>query len=393
MRQVVIAGAVRTPIGNLNGVLSSQSATALGSRVIQEALRRARVPLDAVDEVILGNVLSAGLGQAPARQAAKGAGLSETVSATTINKVCGSGLKAVMMACQAIQAGDAEVVVAGGMESMTRAPYILDKARSGYQWGNGEILDSIMKDGLVDAYGNLSMGACAELCAGKYQFSREAQDDFAVQSYVRALDAQRQGWFQDEIAEVEIPGKPNPVRVREDERLKRFDEAKLRRLPPAFQQDGGTITAGNASGMNDGAAAMVILSQEKAEALGVTPQARILGYTQKGIAHEWFTIAPIQAISALLSKLRLEARQVDLYEVNEAFAVVPLAAIKDLGLNPERVNIHGGAVALGHPLGATGARLLTTLLYALKRTGKKVGIASPCIGGGEAVAVAVEAIN
>ncbi|HEV8620938.1 MAG TPA: thiolase family protein [Nitrospiraceae bacterium] len=392
MRQVVIAGAVRTPIGNLNGVLNTVSATSLGSCVIREALRRANVPPEVVDEVIMGNVLTAGVGQAPARQAAKGAGLSDSVSATTINKVCGSGLKAVMLACQAIQAGDAEVVVAGGMESMSRAPYLLEKARSGYQVGHGELVDSMIKDGLWDVYGNLSMGACAELCAAKYQFSRELQDDFAVQSYTRALKAQQEGWFREEIVEVEVPGKPKPLQVRDDERLTRFDEPKLRRLPPAFQKD-GTVTAGNASGMNDGAAAMVVLSEERADSLGIKPQARIVGYTQKAVAPEWFTIAPIQAITALLSKLKLDARQIDLYEVNEAFAVVTMAALKELRLDPDRVNIHGGAVALGHPIGGSGARILTTLLYALKRTGGKRGIASPCIGGGESVAVAVELVD
>jgi acetyl-CoA C-acetyltransferase len=345
-----------------------------------------------VDEVIMGNVLTAGVGQAPARQAAKGAGLPDTVNATTINKVCGSGLKAVMLACQAIQAGDADVVVAGGMESMSRAPYILERARSGYQVGHGELIDSMIKDGLWDAYGNVSMGACAELCASKYQFSREEQDTFSVQSYTRALKARQEGWFRDEIIEVEVPGKPKPLVIRDDERLARFDEAKMRRLSPAFKPD-GTVTAGNASGMNDGAAALVVLSEERAESLNITPIARIVGYTQKAVAPEWFTIAPIQAISALLSKLKCDVDRIDLYEVNEAFAVVTMAAMKELKLNPDRVNIHGGAVALGHPIGASGARILTTLLYALKRTGGKRGIASPCIGGGESVAVAVELLT
>jgi acetyl-CoA C-acetyltransferase len=392
MRQVVIAGAVRTPIGNLNGVLGPLSATALGSYVIREALRRAHVPSEVVDEVIMGNVLTAGVGQAPARQAAKGAGLGDTVNAATINKVCGSGLKAVMMACQAIQSGEADVIVAGGMESMSRAPYLLEKARSGYQVGHGELIDSMIKDGLWDAYGNASMGSCAELCAAKYQFSREEQDDFSVRSYTRALQAQKEGWFRDEIIEVEVPAKPKPVIVREDERLARFDEAKMRKIPPAFKAD-GTITAGNASGMNDGAAAMVVLSEERAKSLKITPMARILGFTQKAVAPEWFTIAPIQAISALLNKLRTDVDHIDLFEVNEAFAVVTMAALKELRLDPEKVNIHGGAVALGHPIGASGARILTTLLHALRRTGGKRGIASPCIGGGESVALAVELLT
>lgn len=392
MRQVVIAGAVRTPIGNLNGSLSTLSATALGSCVIRESLRRARVHPEAVDEVIMGNVLSAGLGQAPARQAAKGAGLGDTVCATTVNKVCGSGLKAVMMAYQAIQSGDADVIVAGGMESMSRAPYILEKARSGYQVGHGAVIDSIIKDGLWDPYGDLSMGACGELCAVKYQFTREDQDDFAVESYRRALKAQQEGWFQNEIVEVEIPTTPQPRSIRNDERLARFNEAKLRKLRPAFKRD-GTITAGNASGMNDGASAMVVLSEERAESMDIVPMARILGFTQKGVSPEWFTIAPIQAVSALLNKLKVHADQIDLYEINEAFATVPMAAMKELRLGSEQLNIHGGAVALGHPIGATGARMLTTLLHALKRTGGKRGIASPCIGGGEAVALAVELLD
>ncbi|HKU52716.1 MAG TPA: acetyl-CoA C-acyltransferase [Nitrospira sp.] len=392
MKQMVIAGAVRTPIGNLNGALSSVRTPTLGSYVIREAIHRANIDPAVVDEVIMGNVLSAGLGQAPARQAARVAGLSDTVNATTINKVCGSGLKAVMLACQAIQAGDADVVVAGGMENMSQAPYLLEKARSGYQVGHAELIDSMIKDGLWDVPQDLSMGACGELCASKYQFSREQQDDFAVQSYTRALKAQREGWFRDEIVEVEVPGKPQAMQFRDDERLSRFDEPKLRRLQPAFQKD-GTITPGNASGMNDGAAAMVVLSEERAESLGVKPLARIIGYTQKALAPEWFTIAPVQAISALLYKLKLDARHIDLYEINEAFSVVPMAAIQDLGLNPDRVNIHGGSVALGHPIGSSGARILTTLLYALQRTGRKRGIASPCIGGGESVALAVEVMD
>ncbi len=360
--------------------------------MIREALRRANIRPEVVDEVIMGNVLSAGLGQAPARQAAHGGGLPDSVNATTINKVCGSGLKAVMMACQAIQAGDAEVVVAGGMESMSQAPYLLEKARTGYQVGHGELVDSMIKDGLWDSYGHLSMGACGELCAEKYGFSRNAQDAYAVGSYTKALKAQQEGWFRDEIVAVEVPGKWGPQQVSEDERPGRFDEQKMRRLPPAFKEK-GTITAGNASGVNDGATAMVVLSAEKAEALGVRPMAKILGYAQKAVAPEWFTVAPIQAIAALLQTLGRTVDQIDLYEINEAFAVVPMAAIKDLGLDPERVNIHGGAIALGHPLGDSGARVLTTLIYALKRTGKQTGIASLCIGGGESVAIAVESLS
>ncbi|HEY3198847.1 MAG TPA: thiolase family protein [Nitrospirales bacterium] len=389
MQESFIASAVRTPIGNLNGALSSVSATELGSCVIKEAVRRAAIEPRKIDEVLVGNVLSGGLGQAPGRQAALGAGLPDSVDATTINKVCGSGLKAVMMATEAIRSGSAQVVVAAGMENMSRAPYLLNKARSGYQMGHGELIDSIIKDGLWDPYGNAHMGSYAEICAAKYEFSRDAQDDFAVSSYAKALKAQKEGWFADEIVPVEIPTKSQPQLVLVDERPKRFDEGKLRKLAPAFQE-GGTITAGNASGVNDGASAMVIVAEDRLRPLNVTPMARILGFSQKALAPEWFTIAPIDAIQTLLRKLKLEADQIDLYEINEAFAVVTMAAIKELRLDPERVNVHGGAVALGHPIGASGARILTTLIYALQRTGGKRGIASLCIGGGGAVALAVE---
>ena len=389
MQESFIAGAVRTPIGNLNGVPSSLSATELGGCVIQEAVRRTAIEPRKIDEVIMGNVLSAGLGQAPGRQAAKGAGLPDSVDATTINKLCGSGLKAVMIAADAIRSGSAQVVVAAGMESMSGAPYLLNKARSGYQVGHGELVDTIIKDGLWDAYGDVHMGSYAELCAAKYEFSREAQDDFAVRSYTKALMAQEQGWFREEIVPVEIPSKSEQGRVLQDERLKRFNEPKLRKLAPAFEP-GGTITAGNASGINDGAAAMVIVAEDRIRPLDITPMARILGFSQKALAPEWFTIAPVEAIQDLLRKLKMEADQFDLYEINEAFAVVTMAAIKELRLDPDRVNVHGGAVALGHPIGASGARILTTLLHALKRTGGKRGIASLCIGGGGAVALAVE---
>jgi len=293
------------------------------------------------------------------------------------------------MAADAIGAGTAQVVVAAGMESMSGAPYLLKKARSGYQVGHGTLLDSIIKDGLWDAYGDVHMGSYAELCAAKYEFSREAQDDFAVRSYTKALRAQEQGWFHDEIVGVDVTTQSNTAAIVQDERPKRFDEAKLRRLAPAFQPT-GTITAGNASGINDGAAAIVVAAEERIRSLKIAPIARILGFSQKALAPEWFSIAPVEAIQVLLRKLKMEADQFDLYEINEAFSVVTMAAIKDLRLDPDRVNVHGGAVALGHPIGASGARILTTLLYALKRTGGKRGIASLCIGGGSAVALAVE---
>ena len=389
MQESFIAAAVRTPIGNMNGALSSVSATALGSCVIQEAVQRTGIEPRKIDEVIMGSALSAGLGQAPGRQAAKGAGLPDSVDATTINKLCGSGLKAVMIAADSIRSGSAQVVVAGGMESMSGSPYLLKKARSGYQLGHGELVDSIIKDGLWDAYGDVHMGSYAELCAAKYEFSREAQDDFATCSYIKALKAQAEGWFHEEIVPVEIPRKGKAGHVLQDERPKRFDEAKLRGLPSAFQPE-GTITAGNASGINDGAAALVIVAEERLRSFNITPMARILGYSQKALAPEWFSIAPIEAIQVLLRKLKMEADQFDLYEINEAFSVVTMAAIKELCLDPDRVNVHGGAVALGHPIGTSGARILTTLLYALKRTGGKRGIATLCIGGGGAVALAVE---
>jgi acetyl-CoA C-acetyltransferase len=293
------------------------------------------------------------------------------------------------MAMDSILAGSAQVVVAGGMESMSGAPYLLHKARVGYQVGHGELTDSLIKDGLWDAYGNKHMGSCAELCASKYLFNRDQQDDFAVHSYAKALKAQQSGVFNDEMIPIELKAHGHKVHIHEDERPKRFNEAKLRRLSPAFQPD-GTITAGNATGMNDGASAMVVLSETRAEALGIQPLARILGFTQKSMAPEWFTIAPIIAIQALLAKLRMQASDFDLFEINEAFAPVPLAAIKDLDLPAEQVNVHGGAIALGHPLGASGARVLTTLIHALKRAGGKRGIASLCIGGGGGVAMAVE---
>ena len=388
MQECFITAAVRTPIGNLNGALASVSATQLGSCAIQEAVRRTGIEPRHIDEVIVGNVLSAGLGQGPARQAAIGAGLPDRVNATTINKMCGSGLKAVMMAADAIGAGSAGVVIAAGMESMSGAPYLLKKARGGYQMGHGNLLDSIIKDGLWDAYGDVHMGSYAEMCAAKYEFSREAQDDFAVRSYRKALMAQEQGWFREEVVAVDATTKSTAAVV-QDERLKRFDETKLRRLAPAFQPT-GTITAGNASGINDGAAAIVVAAEERIQSLKIAPLARILGFSQKALAPEWFSIAPVEAIQVLLRKLKMKADQFDLFEINEAFSVVTMAAIKDLRLDPDRVNVHGGAVALGHPIGASGARILTTLLYALKRTGGKRGIASLCIGGGSAVALAVE---
>ncbi len=392
MKEAVIVSAVRTPIGSFHGSLSSLSAPALGSIVIAEALRRVNLGGDAVNEVIMGNVLSAGLGQAPARQAAIGAGLVKTVGCTTINKVCGSGLKAVMLAAQAIQLGQAEVAVAGGMESMSNAPYLLDKARGGYRMGNGTLVDSLIKDGLWDVYNDFHMGAAAELCAERFKISRQEQDEFAILSYQRAQAAQRLGLFKKEIAPVKISRKQNQTTVvEEDEEVQKFDGEKMRRLQPAFRA-GGTVTAGNASSVSDGAAALVVMARERAQKLGIQPLVRIVGFAASAGEPEWFSIAPIEAISSLLQSTGCKLADVDLAEINEAFAVASIAVHRGVGLDPERVNVRGGAVALGHPIGASGARILTTLIHALADLGKKRGIAALCIGGGEGVAMLVERI-
>lgn len=388
-KEVFLAGAVRTPIGSLSGSLAELSAPALGGIAVKAAIELAGVPLDQIDEVILGNVLSAGCGQNIARQAAIGAGLTVNIGATTVNKVCGSGLKAIMLADQAIQCGDASVIVAGGAESMTQAPYLLPKARQGYRMGHGEIVDSMIRDGLWDVYNNIHMGMCGDRCAQRYGFTREVQDDFAVASYQRALKAAGDGTFAREIVAVLAPAGKSTITVSEDEEPKRFNEAKLRQLRPAFGKD-GTVTAGNASSVNDGAAAVVVLSAEKAGKLGIKPQARILGYASAAIEPEWFTIAPVTAIRRLLDRLAMKAADIDVWEINEAFSVVPMAAMTDLGIPHDRLNLHGGAVALGHPIGASGARVLVTLLNAMAARQARTGIASLCIGGGEAVAMAVE---
>jgi len=390
LQNVVIASACRTPIGSFGGALSPLPATQLGSIVIEEAIRRVGIDKGDVDEVIMGNVLSAGLGQAPARQAALGAGLPNSVECTTINKVCASGLKSVMLAAQAIMVGDAEVIVAGGMESMSNAPYLLEKARTGYRLGHGQLIDSMIKDGLWDVYNDFHMGNAAELCAREYNITREAQDEYAVMSYKRALEAQEKGYFKEEIVPVEIPQKKGePITVDEDEEPKRVKFEKIPTLRPAFQKD-GTVTAANASSINDGAAALVVMSEEKAKELGITPMARIIGQASAAKAPEWFTTAPADVIKKVLGKTGLAKDDIDLFEINEAFAVVSLVVNRLLELNPEKVNIHGGAVALGHPIGASGARILTTLLYAMKRRDAKRGLAALCIGGGEASAIVVE---
>ena len=393
MEDVVLVGACRTPIGSFLGTLSSLPAPRLGAIVIREALSRAGVAPDQVDEVIMGNVIQAGVGQAPARQAARYAGLPDSVETMTVNKVCGSGLKAVMLAAQAIQVGDAEIIVAGGMESMSNAPYLLDKARTGYRMGNGEITDALYRDGLLDVYNNYLMGNAAELCAKECGINREAQDAFAITSYKRAQEAQRTGAFAREIVPVEIKGrKDEVVRVTDDEDVTKTNFDKIPTLRPAFVKD-GTVTAANASKVSDGAAAIVVMSAGKAAQLGVKPQARILRQASYAKAPEWFTTAPADAIAKVLKKSGLTVADIDLFEVNEAFAVVSLAVNKLAGLDPAKVNVHGGAVALGHPLGASGARILVTLLYALEKYNKKRGLASLCIGGGEASGVIVERLS
>ncbi len=388
MKAAVIASAARTPIGSFNGSLSSLSATRLGGIVIADAVKRAGVKAEQVDEVIMGNVLSAGLGQAPARQAALAAGLPNSVGAVTINKVCGSGLKAVMLAAQAVQLGDAEAIVAGGMESMSNTPYLLEKARSGYRLGHGSITDSLIKDGLWDATNDFHMGAAAELCAEKFKISRDEQDQYAIVSYQRAQAAQRRGDFKKEIVPVSLPRK-EPLVFNEDEEVKKFNLARSKALKPAFKE-GGTVTAGNASSISDGAAALVVMAEEKALRLRITPLVRIVDHSSSACEPEWFTIAPVDAISSLLRKSGITLADVDLFEINEAFAASSIAVNRELELNPEKVNVRGGAVALGHPIGASGARILTTLIHTLIDYGKKRGIAALCIGGGEAVALMVE---
>ncbi|MES1206316.1 MAG: thiolase family protein, partial [Pseudomonadota bacterium] len=390
MRDVVIVSGARTPIGSFQGALAGLTAPRLGAVAIRAALDRGGVASDAVGEVYMGCVLAAGIGQAPARQAAIAAGVPPAVGAVTVNKVCGSGLKAVVFGRNAIAAGEHDVVVAGGMESMSNAPYLLPKAREGYRLGHAQVIDSMITDGLWDAYGNVHMGDCGELCAKEKGISRADQDAFAAESYRRALRAQAEGKFRGEIVPVEIPQKKGaPLVVADDEEPGRGNIEKLPTLRPAFQKD-GTITAGNASSINDGAAALVLAAADVAAARGWKPQARIVGATVHAQAPEWFTTAPAGAIERLLDRVGWKKDDVDLWEINEAFAVVSLANNRMLGLDPARVNVWGGAVALGHPIGASGARVLVTLLAALADAGKRRGIASLCIGGGEGIALAVE---
>lgn len=386
---VVILSARRTPVGAFQGAFATVTAPQLGAVAIKAALADSGLAASQVDEVILGNVLSAGIGQAPARQAALGAGLPTSVPSTTLNKMCGSGMRAVMMGADQILAGTAQVVVAGGIESMTNAPYLLPKARAGYRMGNQEVIDHMFFDGLQSPWDGQLMGCFADATSEKYGFTRQAQDDFAAESVRRALAAVNQGAFKAEVAAVSAKTRKGEVVVDKDETPFTLDIAKIPTLKPAFKKD-GTVTAASSSGISDGAAALVLTRESLAASKGLKPLARILGYTSFAREPEWFTLAPVGAIQKLLAQLNWLAKDVDLYEINEAFAAVPMAAMKDLSLDHAKVNVNGGACALGHPIGATGARILTTLLFALKARGKKRGIASLCIGGGEATAIAVE---
>jgi acetyl-CoA C-acetyltransferase len=393
MNDVYILSAARTPIGKFAGGLASVPAPELGAVAIRAAVERAGIAPERVDEAIIGEVLQAGVGQAPARQAALKAGLPEGVSATTINKVCGSGLKAVMLGANAIRAGEADFIVAGGMESMNSAPYLLPGARFGYRLGDTTVVDATVHDGLWCATCDVHMGLHAERIAAKHEITREAQDELALRSHQKAIAAQESGAFDDEIVPVTVPGKKGPTTVAKDEAPRADTSAEaLAKLKPAFQPAGGTVTAGNAPGITDGAAALVIASQAAVERDGLQPMARILGYAQADVAPEWLFEAPVHGVRRLLDKLGVTIDEFDLIEINEAFAAQVLADGNQLGFDWDRVNVNGGAIALGHPIGASGARVLTTLLYALKRRGGTKGLATLCLGGGGAVALAVEMV-
>ena len=387
---VVITGLARTPMGSFQGGLSSQTASQLGAVAIKSALERSGLASEEIEEVIMGNVLPAGQGQAPARQAALGAGLPLSSNCTTINKMCGSGMKATMLAHDLIMANSNQIMVAGGMESMSNAPYLLPKVREGLRMGHSQVKDHMFLDGLEDAYepGKL-MGSFAELCADKYQFSRQQQDEFAITSLQRAIHATEQGFFKEEIAPVSIETRKQSLVVEQDEQPFNANIEKIPGLRPAFKAD-GTVTAANASSISDGAAALVLMKKSTAESKGLTPIATILGHVSHAQEPAWFTTAPVAAIDKMMQKVSWQTSDVDLFEINEAFAVVTMAAMTELALPHDRVNIHGGACALGHPIGASGARILVTLIHALKRNGLSRGIASLCIGGGEATAMAVE---
>ena len=392
LNEVVIIGAARTPVGKFLGSLKGFSATQLGAMVVRESVKRAGIKPENVDEVIMGCVIQAGLGQNPARQAALNGGIPSTVSAVTINKVCGSGLKAVMLAAQGIQLGDSQVVVAGGMESMSNAPYLIPKAREGYRLGNGELVDSMIQDGLWCAFENYHMGCTGEIVAEEYRISRSEQDEFAMNSHRKAAAATKAGKFKDEIMAVEIPQKKGQALIFDTDETVREDTTieVLGKLKPAFKQEGGTVTAGNAPGVNDGASALVVTSLQRARELGVEPMARIVAQAVAGLEPRLVMMAPVEAVRKLFKKTGWSPSEVDLVELNEAFSVAAIAVTRELGLDPEKVNVNGGAVALGHAIGQSGSRLLTTVLYELRRRDARRAIVSLCLGGGNAVAMAIE---
>ena len=389
---VYIVSATRTPIGAYLGSLSALTAPQLGTTAIKAALERAKVAPELVGELFMGNVLTAGIGQAPARQALRGAGIPDSVQATTVSKVCGSGMQALIFGTQAIALGDRDVVVAGGMESMSNVPYYMDKARQGYRMGNATLIDGMIHDGLWDPYANVHMGTCGDKCAAEYKISREAQDEYATGSFRKALAAQKEGLFTAEIAPVAVPQrKGDPVMVKDDEGPQKGDPTKFASLRPAFGKD-GTITAANASSINDGASALVLASEAAVKKHGLTPLAKIVGYAGAAQAPEWFTTSPAKAMDGVLAKTGLKVDDIDLIEINEAFGVVAMVSAQLSKLDINKVNVRGGAVALGHPIGASGARIVTTLLHALAHANKKRGMASICIGGGEALAMIIERV-
>jgi len=392
MKEVYIMSAVRTPIGGIGGVLSSLTAPQLGAVAIKGAIEHAKITPDQIQEVYMGCVLAANIGQAPAEQASLLAGIKSTIPFTTVNKVCASGMKSIMLGAYSIMVGDNDVVLAGGMESMSNVPYYLDRARYGYKLGNGSVIDGVIKDGLWDPYKDYHMGNAGELCAKEYGFTREDQDKYAIESYKRAANAYAKGAFNNELIPVEVTVGKEKVTIKEDEDYKKLKEDKVPLLKPSFLKD-GTITAANASNLNDGASALILMSAEKAKELGLKPIAKIVSFADAQQAPEWFTTTPSKAIPKALQKAGLTVKDVDFFEINEAFAVVALANNKLMGLDASKVNIYGGGVSIGHPIGASGARITTTLISALKNNGKKIGAAGICNGGGGASAIVIENLN
>jgi len=390
--EVVIVAFSRTPIGSFGGCLSTTSATKLGAYAIEGAINKIKLSFSEIDQVIMGNVLSAGLGQAPARQASIYSGLPETVESLTINKMCGSGLKALMLAHESISCGNADVVISGGMENMSLSPHLLLRSRVGNKMGDTQLIDSMIHDGLWDVYNDKHMGNCGELCAEKYNFSREDQDNYAINSYSKSQDAINRNLFKSEIVPVKLKSKSGEILISNDEEPFRVDFDKIKRLRSVFKTN-GTITAANASTLNDGAAACILMSKSKAEELSIKPIAKIINHLSIAQNPEWFTTAPVKAIKSLIEKSKMNINDIDLFEINEAFSVVPMAVIQDLKLDPEKVNIYGGAVSLGHPIGASGARIMCTLLNSMQNNNAQFGLSSLCIGGGEASAMLVESCN